>query len=94
MNFKTNIVEITADNITEHPQAICFINPKHEFYHKKIDWLKEQFENGLRIKLLYLKGEKKPIGFIEYVAGAQLRQKDICLSIVFGRMAKNINIKD
>jgi len=69
MNFKTNIVEVTADNIKEHPQAICFINPKHEFYHKKIDWLKEQFENGLRIKLLYLNGEKKPIGFIEYVPG-------------------------
>jgi len=69
MNLETNIVEISADNIAEHPQAICFINPKHEFYHKKIAWLKEQFENGLKIKLLYLKGEKKPIGFIEYIPG-------------------------
>jgi len=69
MNFKTNIVEITAANITEHPQIICFINPKHEFYHKKVDWLKEQFAYGLRIKLLYLDQEKGPIGFIEYVPG-------------------------
>ena len=38
------MVEVTADNLSEHPQAICFINPKHEFYHKKVDWLKEQFE--------------------------------------------------
>lgn len=69
MNSKMNIIEVTTDNIKEHPQAICFINPKHEFYHKKIDWLKEQFANGLRIKLLYLEGEKRPIGFIEYVPG-------------------------
>ena len=69
MNLKTNIVEVSADNISQHPQAICFINPKHEFYHKKIDWLKEQSENGLKIKLLYLEVEKQPIGFIEYVPG-------------------------
>ncbi len=69
MNLETNIIEVTTDNIAEHPQVICFINPKHELYHIKIDWLKEQFENGLKIKLLYLKGEKRPIGFIEYVPG-------------------------
>jgi hypothetical protein len=69
MNLDTQIVEISADNISEHPGVICFTNPRHEFYHKKIDWLNEQFEKGLRIKLLYLKGEKKPAGFIEYVPG-------------------------
>jgi hypothetical protein len=68
-NLETNIVEITADNIAGHPGAICFINPKHEFYHKKIEWLNGQFENGLKIKLLYLKGEKRPVGFIECVPG-------------------------
>ena len=69
MSLEANIVEVTSQNISEHPQAICFINPKHEFYHKKVDWLKAQFKNGLKIKLLYLKGEKKSIGFIEYVPG-------------------------
>ena len=69
MSSETNIVEVTVDNISQHPQAICFINPKHELYPKKIEWLKEQFEHGLRIKLLYLEGEKRPIGFIEYVPG-------------------------
>ena len=69
MNLETNIIEITLDNMKDHPQAICFINPKHEFYHKKIDWLKEQFENGLKIRMLYLKGEKRPVGFIEYIPG-------------------------
>ncbi|KAA3614201.1 MAG: GNAT family N-acetyltransferase [Calditrichaeota bacterium] len=67
--METKIVNITMDNIADHPQAICFINPKHELYHKKIDWMEEQFKNGLVIKLLYIEGEKKPIGFIEYVPG-------------------------
>ena len=69
MSFQTKIVEVTSENITDHPQAICFINPKHEFYHHKVDWLKRQFTMGLKIKLLYLEQEKRPIGFIEYVPG-------------------------
>jgi hypothetical protein len=69
MDIETKIVEVSADNLAEHPQVICFINPKHELYHKKIDWLKEQFETGLRIKLLYLKSEKRPVGLVEYVPG-------------------------
>jgi hypothetical protein len=69
MSLESKIVNITIDNLTEHPQVVCFINPKHELYHKKIDWLKEQFKNGLKIKLLYLENEKKPIGFIEYIPG-------------------------
>ena len=69
MNIKTNIIDVTIDKIAEYPQIICFINPKHEFYHLKIDWIKEQLENGLKIKLLYLEGEKRSIGFIEYIPG-------------------------
>ena len=69
MKLESEIVDVSMDNLSEHPQVICFINPKHEFYHKKVDWLKEQFNNGLKIKLLYLKGEKRPIGFVEYIPG-------------------------
>ncbi|MBN2382202.1 GNAT family N-acetyltransferase [bacterium] len=69
MSFTTHIIEVTRVNISQHPQAICFINPKHELYPRKIEWLEDQFKNGLKIKLLYLEGEKKPIGFIEYVPG-------------------------
>ena len=68
-NLKTSIVEVTTDNIVEHPQAICFINPKHELYDKKIGWLKKQFQYGLKVKLLYIEDEKRPVGFIEYVSG-------------------------
>jgi len=69
MNIKTRIIEVTAENFTEHPGAICFINPKNEYYQLKVNWLKEQFKNGLKIKLLYIEGEKGPKGFIEYVPG-------------------------
>ncbi len=66
---KISVFEVNKETLADHPQAICFINPKHQYYHKKVEWLKEQFQNGLKIKLLYLEGEKKPVGFIEYVPG-------------------------
>jgi hypothetical protein len=69
MKLKTRIVQVTEENLAEHPQAICFINPKHPSYPEKVRWLKHQFEKGLVIKLLYLEGEKRPTGFIEYVPG-------------------------
>jgi hypothetical protein len=66
---ETKFVEVTAANIGEHPQAICFINPKHEHFHHKVEWLKRQSKYGLKIKLLYPAGEKRAAGFIEYVPG-------------------------
>ena len=63
------IVEVTADNLAEHPQVICFVNPKHDHYGLKIEWLKQRFDEGLKIKLLYVAGEKRPAGFVEYVPG-------------------------
>ncbi len=64
-----NIVRVTPENFKEHPQAICFINPKHKYYNKKVEWFREQYKNGLRILILYLEGEKRSVGFIEYVPG-------------------------
>lgn len=69
MNDNIKIVDVTSENISEHPQVICFINPKHESYNLKMDWLKEHFEEGLKIKLLYLNQQKKAVGFIEYIPG-------------------------
>jgi hypothetical protein len=69
MIINTKIVEVTAENIADHPGVICFINPKNEFYQIKIKWLLEQFKNGLKIKLMYVEGEKSPKGFVEYVPG-------------------------
>jgi hypothetical protein len=69
MLLKSRIIEVTADNLDSHPGAICFINPKNQYYNLKVSWLKEQFKTGLKIKMLYIEGEKNPRGFIEYVPG-------------------------
>ncbi len=69
MKYKTTLAEVTDKNLADHPQAICFINPKHEHYHKKVDWYKREFKKGLKIKLLYIEGEKKPVGYVEFVPG-------------------------
>lgn len=45
------------------------MNPQHEGYQIKLEWLKKWFSEGLRIKLLYVENESKPVGFIEYVPG-------------------------
>ncbi|MBE0661365.1 MAG: GNAT family N-acetyltransferase [Bacteroidales bacterium] len=67
--MNTEIVSVNLQNLSEHPGIICFINPKHPSYSLKIDWLKERFSEGLKIKLLYIEGQKKAAGFIEYVPG-------------------------
>lgn len=69
MALKTRIAPVALDNIADHPQAICFISSKSEFYRPKVEWLKGQFEKGLEIKMLYAEGVKRAIGFIEYIPG-------------------------
>lgn len=63
------IVTIDEINLAQHPGAICFINPKNPSYPLKIEWIKQRFSEGLRIKLLYTENKKKVAGFIEYVPG-------------------------
>ena len=62
------IVDINENNISHYPPK-CFLNPKNEGYQIKLDWIKRRFSEGLKIKILLLKGEKSPIGFIEYIPG-------------------------
>lgn len=64
-----SITEVTAANLSTHPEAICYINPKHEHYGLKVEWLRKRFREGLKIKLLHVAGEDRPVGFIEYVPG-------------------------
>lgn len=68
MKEKIKIIDVNKGNIAEYPAA-CFLNPKNEGYLEKIKWLEKRFTEGLVIKQLYSEGEKRPIGFIEYVAG-------------------------
>jgi len=65
------IIPVDQSNLADHPQAICFINPKHPTYRLKSEWLIDRFREGLKIKLIYAEGEKRPAGFIEYVPGEQ-----------------------
>jgi len=64
-----SIVRIDARNMAKHPQAICYINPKHPSYGLKVEWLKKRLDEGLVVKLFYPQGESKAQGFIEYVPG-------------------------
>ena len=68
MNSEIKIITINSENVSKYP-PVCFLNPKNEGYIKKLEWIKKCFSEGLRIKLLYLKNEKKPIGLIEYIPG-------------------------
>ena len=62
------IIDVDKNNISEY-EPTCFLNPKNEGYQIKRKWLKKRFAEGLKIKLLYMEGEKKPVAFIEYVPG-------------------------
>jgi len=62
------IIDVDENNIDKYP-PVCFLNPKNEGYQIKRAWLKNRFAEGLKIKLLYVKNEKKSVGFIEYVPG-------------------------
>lgn len=63
------IITVTEKNLTDYPQVICFINPKNKYHGLKITWLKERFQEGLKIKLLQTSADNKIAGFIEYTPG-------------------------
>jgi hypothetical protein len=71
MSQAVKIITVTPENIKDHPQAVCFINPANRYYHQKVEWYSEQYNNGLRIKLLFVEGEKRSVGYIEYTPGEQ-----------------------
>ena len=61
------IVTVDENNISEYG-FYCSKNPKYEGYQLKLDWLKQRFTEGLKIKLLQSNTEGT-IGFIEYIPG-------------------------
>lgn len=60
------IVEVNEYNATDE-SLFCVKNPKYEGFQLKLNWLKEQWKVGLKLKILK-KGNDK-IGFIEYIPG-------------------------
>ena len=46
----------------------CLSNPENQGYQCKVDWLRQTFDEGLRL-LMFRDGEGKALGFLEYVPG-------------------------
>ena len=64
------IINITPENAFDYtPGPSCFVNPRQAGARMKLEWMKQRFEEGLTIKVLYLENEQKSAGFIEYIPG-------------------------
>lgn len=61
------IISLNNENIDQFG-CYCLRNKKQKGYSKKIEWLREQFQEGLKVKILHT-DEEGDIGFIEYVTG-------------------------
>ncbi len=61
------IINIDIKNIDKHG-CYCLMNRKQIGYSKKIDWLKERLQEGLKVKMLHSEKDGY-IGFIEYISG-------------------------
>ncbi len=60
------IIEVNKNNAFEEG-LFCVKNPKYDGFQLKLDWLKERWEEGLKLKIL--KNGTNKIGFIEYTPG-------------------------
>lgn len=63
--MKTIIIDVNSKNIQNYP-ATCFMKKDNYGYVLKEEWLRKRFSEGMKIKLLYLEGDKTCHGFIEY----------------------------
>jgi ribosomal protein S18 acetylase RimI-like enzyme len=68
MNGQHEIVTVDADNVDSHGFFCYKSKPKSTGYGNKLAWLRERFEEGLAIKMVY--EGKRSVGFIEYMPGA------------------------
>jgi GNAT superfamily N-acetyltransferase len=62
-----NIVEVTSANVSEKGFFCYMRKKKSEGYQRKLKWLKDRFDEGMRIKMLDLRQGGR--GFIEYIPG-------------------------
>jgi hypothetical protein len=68
MQDRIRVVTLTPDNPPESG-CPCFLNPEHESARKNPVWYSARFSEGLTLKHLFLEGEPRPAGYIEYVPG-------------------------
>lgn len=63
---QVKIIEVNELNASEE-SLFCVKNPKYKGFNLKLEWLKERWKEGLKLKIL--KNGKNKIGFIEYIPG-------------------------
>lgn len=61
------IITLDSNNVEKHG-CYCLKDKKLPGYKNKLTWLKERFDEGLKVKILYSEDEGY-IGFIEYISG-------------------------
>lgn len=61
------IITVDKDNIDEHG-CYCLKNRKQEGYKKRVQWLKDSFDLGLKLKMAYSESDGY-LGMIEYIPG-------------------------
>jgi GNAT superfamily N-acetyltransferase len=65
MSQKPELIEVNSSNVKEIGFFCYMSKPKSEGFQRKIHWLQERFNEGMRIKMLRLPER----GFIEYIPG-------------------------
>ena len=67
MSNRPEVVTVDASNVDEHGFFCYKSKPKSSGYQWKLEWLRQRFTEGLRIKILW-EGVRS-FGFIEYIPG-------------------------
>jgi hypothetical protein len=68
MRDRIRVVTLSPEKYREFG-CPCFLDPRYEGGPRKQAWLFARHSEGLTLKNLFLEGEPKPSGFIEYVPG-------------------------
>ena len=67
MNNEVKIIAVDAANVVEQGFFCYKSKRKSVGYQRKLNWLKQRFSDGMRIKILY-EGARS-VGFVEYIPG-------------------------
>jgi L-amino acid N-acyltransferase YncA len=63
-----DLIELTPGNVDEYG-IHCIADARHPGRQAKINWFKQEYQRGLRIRLLVLGAVPRSVGFIEYAPG-------------------------
>lgn len=69
MSEAVELVDLTPATLEQYRGPTCFLDPKHEGAQARLKWIRDRFSEGLKIKLLVSRADKKTVAFIEYIPG-------------------------